>query len=176
TETPSSAFDAFVAANAAAWQRLLKARGPGSGFIAVDLLHNNASVLILNILVARYLAELWSADIVGLLSPSFTGFAIPMGEVERLARSFGIGHFAVLDGTAPARPPWRDPAGWRLRRRVGRQAGRLAALSGTALRQAVLGLTADGGLPIGDFVYDSHLYARGIGTFESYDDRLAEEL
>jgi hypothetical protein len=175
-EAPSLAFDAFIATNTAAWQRILSARDDQqrNGFVLVELQHNNGSVLLSSILLARYVAEAIGADVMAVMSPSFTGFAVPTKQIARLANSFGINAVHVVESSN-----WPGPRAvfrnWMARRQARRARRLLKALSSDALRMAVLQLRIND-ISIGDLVYDSYLDGARVGTFDAYDERLGHEI
>jgi hypothetical protein len=160
-----SSFEQFVAANTRFWaQRLAQPRAPVHGCVLVDLLHNNGSVLLLNLLVGRYIAEYLNAELAAFVAPTFTAHPVPVEEVKRLAGSFGITRIADID-TKPVglvRSLWHD---WRL----ARICRRLEKLHGSGLRHEILGLRA-AGVAVGELIYDSYIDVARKGTIETFNE------
>jgi hypothetical protein len=175
-ETPSPAFDAFIAANTVAWKRILSSRVDQSrrGFVLVELQHNNGSVLMSGILVARYIADVIGAHVMAVVSPTFTRFSVPTKQVERLARSFGIEVVRVVESRKFPSPK-AIFCHWIARRRARRVRRVLQTLSCDALRKEVLQLRADD-ISIGDLIYDSYLDTTGVATFDVFDEKLGREV
>jgi hypothetical protein len=173
---PTDAFKAFIATNTQFWTNRLQASPPGSnGVVLVDLLHNNGSVLLLNLLLARYVAELTGSDVVAFVAPTFTNHAVPVEQVTELARSFGISTIARIEledsgplGGFGLRALVRRLNQSRILSRIRRSLNRL---QGGALRQAILNFEIEK-LPVGDLIYDSYLDIARKGTIDAYDEVL----
>lgn len=173
-------FEEYIAANTRFWSQRLATRPPHSRrYILVDLLHNNGSVLILNLLLARYLGELLGLDVAAFVGPQFTGYPVPVEQVKQLARSFRVTTIHHIDNaynpdTAGMSVSQRVRGALRhvsFERRLTRVRRRLRARSGAALRREVLDLEM-GEVPVGPLVYDSYLDVARRATIEEYNDQL----
>jgi hypothetical protein len=181
---PTHAFRTFLAANTHFWSERLRRSPPrGSGYVLVDLLHNNGSVLLLNLLLARYIAEYLGIDVAAFAAPMFTNHPVPVEEVRQLARSFGVTNIVHVDRA----PGDRSSDGSVLagirdfvrlasqRARLSKLRGQLQKLSGSSLRKELLRLDI-AGIPIGDLIYDSYLDVARKATIEKYDEKVGETL
>ena len=138
----------------------------------VDLLHNNASVLLYTLLFARYVAEFYGLEVAAYIAPTFVGDPVPIEEVAQLARSFGVKSIANMneqlnDGVIALRlirSLSRDL-------RASMTCRRLKKLTGARLRREILGLRI-AGVDVGGLIYDSYLRSTGSATIEEYNDEL----
>jgi len=173
-------FDAFCERNAELWRD--KPLSRTGRYLAVELLHNNATLLYYNLLIARHIALLYGWRIVAVIADTFMHMPTSKTRVVRFARSFGVVDFFEADMSAPVRT--EDSAFWtRIRRQFGR--GRSWSLTrerdklllylshntGSALRRAVLDASV-GGVWFGDLIYDSFLRLHQLSTIDCYDERL----
>jgi hypothetical protein len=146
-----------------------------NGAVLVELIHNNATVLSMNLLVGLYLADFFGSEIVGFTAPSYTKYPLSMKKIQVFAEAFGakdvvnieqgdsrhtVGHFLRYWKRA------RTQREWQMLR------FKLSKLEGERLRKAVLELTLDG-VWIGDLVYDSILYPSEKSTISKFDSVLA---
>lgn len=172
-----SSFDKFIERNKKFWDKRPLTPGPG-GSILVEISHNNAGILFLNLMVGRYLARLNGTDMLAVVAPTFSGFPVPRDQVRELALSFGATEVLEIGGDT-ATPSQRasllntPPGGWlrwlRVRRNETRLHKKLDGLSGASLRRAILDLTLNG-LPIGDLFYDSYLYRAHVATINGSEN------
>lgn len=178
---PRPEFTSFLSDNAEFWHRRLAETKRGSGYVVVELLHNNATVLMTDLHVARYVAEFLGCDVAALIAPTFTSYPVPVAEVEQLARSFGVTKFWHLCAASPRmrgttvairsnpRGPDRSLASRVL------TALRWRGLSGSALRRRVLNMEALG-VRIGDLIYDSFLQMTRLPTISEVDPLFDEAM
>ena len=178
-DPPLPEFTVFLETNARAWAER-DARRPRrcKGVVVVELMHNHASVLALNVLTARYLAELLGAGMLGVLSPIFTRYPLPVDQVRAFAASFGVKDTVLVgreaspgSGWSAVLRPWRAATAAGFERFRQTTLTRLRSVEGEALRRAVLELELDG-VWIGDLVYDSYLQRTQAPTLERCDDDL----
>jgi hypothetical protein len=181
---PTEPLKNFVAANVRFWSERLRQLPAGNGYVLVDLLHNNGSVLLLNLLLARYIAEFLHADVAAFVAPAFTNYPVPVEEVEQLARSFGVTHIVPIDFADGKRPEDTGSLVAKARnlmRQLSHRARlsgicrRLQKLEGAALRRELLGLRM-AGIPVGDLVYDSYLDVSRRATIDALNDKLTETI
>jgi hypothetical protein len=177
-------FDAFCARNAELWRsRPLPQTGR---YLAVELLHNNATLLYTNLLIARHLALLYGWRIVGVVADTFLEMPTSKARVIRFARSFGVIDFFDVDMSATVRPERRGL--WqRLNAHINRMRVpslkmerdelilHLSRVTGNSLRREVLSASL-GGIWIGDLLYDSFLRLSELSTIERYDERLESSI
>lgn len=181
---PTESFKKFLAANTRFWAERLRKAPAGKGYVLVDLLHNNGSVLTLNLLLARYLAEFLDLDVAAFVAATFTNYPVPVEEVELLARSFGVTRITRIDqepGEAPvggesmlakARNVLRSV---RYQVRLGRICRRLRKFSGAGLRREVFALQM-AGVPVGDLIFDSYLDNAREATIEHFNEKLGDAI
>jgi hypothetical protein len=166
----TSAFRNFVTANSAFWQaRLLRQPPRGTGYVLVDLLHNNGSVLQLNLLLARYVADVVGADVAAFVAPTFTNYPVPVREVVDLANSFGVTKIFYLNCTDGRPRSMAERIVQQIRllttsMRLNRHRG--ANLRARLLEQHLLGVH------VGDLIFDSYLDITRRATIEEFDSRL----
>jgi hypothetical protein len=166
------AFESFLAGSAEYWSARLAGSTRGNGFVVVELLHNNATVLMTDLHIARYLAEFMGCDVAAFIAPTFTGYPVPVAEIERLAASFGITKIWHLCAPSPPRSK-HDSKESAIRTSFSRilTSLRWRGLNGHRLRQSILGLRiAD--VPVGDLVYDSFLAFMRTSTIQEVDPLL----
>ena len=158
-DPPVKGFAEFVQECGGIWRNRLP-RHSDSGAVLIELIHNNATALCMNLLVGCYVAEFLGARPVGFTAPTFTKYPVPMDQVRALAAVFGVKEVINIEQkedhkiTASVLREWkrfRTQLLWRSTR------SKLSGLDGERLRAAVLKLNFDG-VWIGDLVYDSHLY------------------
>src|SRR5580704_10820321 len=173
-DPPVKGFAEFVQECGEIWRSRLP-RHSHSGVVLVELIHNNATALCMNLLVGCYVAEFLGARPVGFTAPTFTKYPVPMDQVRALAAVFGVKEVINLEQkedhkiTASVLREWkrfRTQLLWRSSR------SKLSVLDGDRLRAAVLELNFDG-VWIGDLVYDSYLYPSQKATINEFDSVLA---
>lgn len=173
-DPPVKGFAEFVRECGDIWRNRLP-RHSHSGAVLIELIHNNATMLCLNLIVGSYVAEFLGARLVGFTAPTFTKYPVAMDQVRALAAVFGVEEVVNIEQkedhkiTASIFREWkrfRTQMLWRSER------SKLAALEGERLRAAVLDLSFDG-VWIGDLVYDSYLYPSEKATIEEFDPVLA---
>ena len=179
---PRPEFTSFLSDNAEFWHRRLAETKRGSGYVVVELLHNNATVLMTDLYVARYVAEFLGCEVAAFIAPTFTSYPVPIVEVEQLARSFGITKFWHLCAASPrlrdlstgAMKASHDGADRRFASRV-LTALRWRGLKGSTLRRRILDLEARG-VPVGDLIYDSFLQMTRAPTISEVDPLFDEAI
>jgi len=176
-EKANASFDSYLEQATEFWAKIDQERPRDAKFIVVDLLHNNASVLLGNLFIARFVAQLHKARLAAVVSDHFLHWPSPVHEVRRLGTAFGVERFYEL---RPHTTPSANGSIWKRlgerfawsHRRVARKFGRL---SGSALRRAVLDL-AICNIPVGDLIYDTYLRKTSRSTIERPDKDLIEEI
>ena len=139
-------------------------------YIVVELLHNNATLLYVNLLIGRHLARQNNWRIVGFVSDTFCGMPTSKDRVKRFARSFGVTEFYDLDSNAlPDR--FRELLSFSSKTQCAQLLKRLSKLLGAGLRRTVLE-TSIGHVAIGDLLYDSYLQRYSTSSIDCYDERL----
>jgi hypothetical protein len=176
-DTPIAAFDRYLDQAGAYWAQVDQRRPREHGYVVVDLMHNNAAVLMGSLFVARCVAHRYNARLAAVVSDRFLGWPSPTAQVRRLGTAFGVERFYQIElpktlESKRARRPWLRWLGASEGDRVLR---RIGALSGHALRQAVLDLTI-GGIPVGDLVYDNYLRTAARASIETADAALINEI
>jgi hypothetical protein len=171
------AFDRYLEDSENYWTQVDRGRPRGGEYVVVELLHNNAPLLLSNLFIARCAAQLYGARLAAVLSNRFLGWPSPTAQVRRLGAAFGVERFYQIElpktsESKRSRGPWPRWLGASERDRVLR---RIGALSGPRLRQAVLDL-AIGGIPAGDLVYDNYLRTTGQASIETVDAALVDEI
>ena len=136
SDPPSPGFIEFLRVNESVWGN----EGTKNGYILVELIHNNAAALCLNLIVARYLGEFFGAGLLGFTAPIFTKYPVPMPQVMALARSYGV--IDVVDVETEGKHCKRKDFTSRLLNLRGsewrRSRARLLGLRGRELRAGVL--------------------------------------
>jgi hypothetical protein len=179
---PRPQFSSYVFDNAEFWHRRLAETKRGNGYVVVELLHNNATVLMTDLHVARYVAEFLGCEVAAFIAPTFTSYPVPVVEVEQLARSFGITKFWHLCAASPrlrdsstgAMKSSHDGADRSFASRM-LTALRWRGLKDSALRRHVLDMEACG-VPVGDLIYDSFLQMTRAPTISEVDPLFDEAI
>jgi hypothetical protein len=176
-DTPIATFDRYVEQAGAYWARLDQSRPRDGGFVVVDLMHNNAAVLIGSLLVARCAAFRYNARLAAVVSDRFLDWSSPVAQVRRLGAAFGVERFCEI-ALPKRRQPKRGQVPW-MRwfdfSQRGRTRRRIQALSGHALRKAILDHTI-AGIPVRDLVYDNDLRTAARASIDEGDAALLIEI
>jgi hypothetical protein len=176
-ETKIPEFDRYLEDSAEFWKRADHNRARDKGFVVVDLLHNNAAVILGNLYVARCAAHCYNARLAAVVSERFIGFPTPIAEVRRLGTAFGVERFYQVDSKSvptPDRPLLRRIRGW-----IGTGRDRLINTirhkTGDALRREILDLHVEG-IHVGDLIYDTYLRKTARASIESTAPELIDEI
>lgn len=172
TDGVDLAFEKYLQACSDFWARVDANRASDNGYVVVDLMHNNANLLLGELVVGRFVAQLRGARLAAVVCDHFLGWPSPVAQVRRLGTAFGVERFYEIDiNPVPANTLWASVASWfdpaqSLLRR-------LARLKGAPLRRAILDLTIEG-VPVGDLAYDSYLRKTAAASIETFDSELRE--
>ena len=137
TDGVDLAFEKYLQACSDFWARVDANRASDNGYVVVDLMHNNANLLLGELVVGRFVAQLRGARLAAVVCDHFLGWPSPVAQVRRLGTAFGVERFYEIDiNPVPANTLWASVASWfdpaqSLLRR-------LARLKGAPLRRAIL--------------------------------------
>lgn len=171
TQISPSEFDRLLRAAEVFRARFQGTPPSGEGIVLVDLMHNHATVLILNLITALYAAEWYGCRVAGVTTRTFVGHPVPVDMVTRLAAAFGAPTLSILDDESLV----PNDLGETMRAEAGLIEGDWAGRHGHDLRRAVLDAEL-AGCRVGDLVYDSYLYQTVAATIESCSDPLVAVL
>src|SRR5262249_37139852 len=154
-DTPIGAFDQYLKQSHECWARIDCGRQRDNGYVVIDLMHNNAAVLIGSLFVGRCAALCYNARLAAVVSDRFLGWPSPIAQVRRLGAAFGVERFYQIEShtTRESNRSLLPRAGWWFASKRDRLLRRLESLSGHELRQAVLDIVV-AGIPVGDLIYD----------------------
>lgn len=162
-----NAFEEFCIENKKYWGSVRPAReAEPYRYVVVELIHNHANLLMMNILVAKYIASIIGAEVLGVTANRFLQYSVPVNAISRLGESYGLRAVVNIDRLAipadEATIAQRNTDYWRI-----------MAQEGAALRQAILEYQLRG-VHVGDLMYDTYLRITSLPTIERLDDRFAD--
>jgi hypothetical protein len=180
---PNPKFLEFLPANTAFWASVASNEPASDTYVVVDLLHNNATVLLTNLHIAAYLSRLFNSKLAGIVAPTFTSHMVPMEEVVALAQSFGAEKIFRLSAPTPVKQAIgnQTPANklslsrWFARPFSAFSARRFSKLQGDDLRTSVLSLRM-AGIKVGDLIYDTYVNWTGRPSIDTFDDDLNQAI